>query len=291
MIQELRCRTILNDPEMLRDDNLYPMTARGVTVSPNQDEEAVRLPEEEINYANDDLDSVFGSGSEAASPILSPVDVHTDASISRPRDAARTHSGDGPAPRVRRKSTEISDVPRLREKHETEGYRDGVTEGKAKFIQNGFDEGYTLGAVLGLRIGEILGLLEGLAGAYGSGSEMDKLWAEAKDELKAEKVFSKDYWDEEGIWKWNVPGETQDGQIVFEDVVKAHPLVKKWEDVVDVEIKKCGVDLEVWAGEEGIVDEDTVARRKGVKPVGDLKEEVTPAAPKILGVQREKLSW
>ncbi|KZF20432.1 hypothetical protein L228DRAFT_240952 [Xylona heveae TC161] len=55
-----------------------------------------------------------------------------------------------------------SDIPRLRSVHSTAGYRDGIAFAKNEYIQAGFDEGYALGAVIGLRIGWILGALEGL---------------------------------------------------------------------------------------------------------------------------------
>ena len=256
---------------MLRDDNLYPMAARNITLSPTDqsDEADMDGHREEVNYANDDLDSIFGS--EPSSPILGPVDT---SSLISPSHHTRT--------------AEISDIPRLREKHETEGYRDGVTEGKARHMQEGFDEGYTLGAVLGLRVGKVLGLLEGIASAVGD----EKMSNEAKADLSAEKVFGKEYWDEEGIWRWKVDGEGEgDAEVVFEDVVAQHPLVKKWEGIVGEEVKRLGIDLKVWEGEDGHDIDEGVLKKKGAKPSGDIKEEVTPAAGKILGVQREKLSW
>lgn len=237
----------------------------------------------DINYANDDLDSIFGS--EPSSPILSP----TDTSLTSPPSHTPL-----PLTTSRPRTSEISDIPRLREKHETEGYRDGVTIGKATHIQSGFDEGYTLGAVLGLRIGKILGLLEGIAGAVGD-EDTRKRWEDAKGELSAEKVFGKEFWDEEGIWKWSVPGEREGegegGEVVFEDVVGAHPLVGKWEGIVEGEVKRWGVDMSVWEGEDGVDLGEEVGKKRGAKPTGDVKEEVVPAAGKILGVQREKLSW
>ncbi|KAG4433081.1 hypothetical protein IFR05_011447, partial [Cadophora sp. M221] len=88
-----------------------------------------------VSYTNDDFDDVFGSA--PSSPSLLPHQPTTG-------------------------NLEPSDIPRLREKHETEGYRDGVTKGKGESVQAGFDEGYGLGAVLGLKIGKILGILEGV---------------------------------------------------------------------------------------------------------------------------------
>ncbi|KAI9879206.1 MAG: Essential protein Yae1, N terminal, partial [Pleopsidium flavum] len=61
-----------------------------------------------------------------------------------------------------------SDIPHLRSTHSTAGYRDGIAASKEQYIQSGFDEGYALGAVLGLRVGWILGVLEGLYAALTS---------------------------------------------------------------------------------------------------------------------------
>ncbi|KAK8907766.1 hypothetical protein QC760_003649 [Botrytis cinerea] len=93
------------------------------------------MPQSESTPHNDDFDDVFGS--EPGSPTLDGRDM---------RDGDMFGVG----------NTEISDIPRLKEKHETEGYRDGVTKGKSESVQKGFDEGYGLGAVLGLRIGKII---------------------------------------------------------------------------------------------------------------------------------------
>src|ERR1700722_20273246 len=100
-------------------------------------------------------------------------------------------------------NTEWSDIPRLREKHETEGYRDGVTKGKAVSVQRGFDEGYGLGAVLGLRVGKIVGLLEGICAAIRSArsntedrwevelERLESLLGSARLDLKTESVFGR----------------------------------------------------------------------------------------------------
>lgn len=59
-------------------------------------------------------------------------------------------------------SNNVSDVPRLRSVHVTAGYRDGIADGKTRSVQAGFDEGYSLGAVMGLNVGWIMGILDGL---------------------------------------------------------------------------------------------------------------------------------
>lgn len=185
---------------------------------------------------NDDLDDIFGS--EPGSPSNNFI----------ARDGG---------------NTEWSDIPRLKEKHETEGYRDGVTKGKAESIQKGFDGGYGLGAVLGLRVGKILGLLEGISaalnGAMGGQSgdhfkteseRVVNLLSIAKSDLKTESVFGKEYFDADGIWKFPVKTEGEEEEVVFPDVADSHPLIKKWEDAISEEVRRWGLDLRIMENEE-----------------------------------------
>jgi Essential protein Yae1, N terminal len=55
----------------------------------------------------------------------------------------------------------------------TTGYREGLSIGKARVIQDAFDKGYPLGVELGLRVGEVLGVLEGVVGALKVGVKGD----------------------------------------------------------------------------------------------------------------------
>ena len=61
----------------------------------------------------------------------------------------------------------LSDLPSLRRQHMTEGYREGLAQGKAKVMQSGFDDGYPIGVMIGLRAGRVLGVLEGCVAAKG----------------------------------------------------------------------------------------------------------------------------
>jgi hypothetical protein len=164
-------------------------------------------------------------------------------------------------------NTEWSDIPRLKEKHETEGYRDGVTKGKAESVQGGFDEGYGLGAVIGLRVGKILGLLEGIYAAVRSsgsidtgdewkveGESLESLLGLARAELKTESVFGREYFGEDGIWRFAVEGEGEEREVVFPDIAGSHPLIKKWEDVIAEEVRKWNLDLTIMENEQ---EEDT----------------------------------
>jgi hypothetical protein len=265
---------------MLRDDDAFsiPMDTGVYTAA---GEEVIV----ERTYANDDLDDVFGS--EPSSPTFEP---HEDS----------WHKARG--------NVEYSDIPRLKEKHETEGYRDGVTKGKAESVQAGFDEGYGLGAVLGLRIGKILGLLEGICGALRSGEEwkeesarVEGLLDEAKKELSTGSVFEREWWGEDGIWKFEVEGEGEGKEVTFPDVAGAHPLVRKWEGVIEKEVERWGLDLGIMEGEHehehGEELEDgaapkiaAVKRDVGSKEVA-AEPVASPAAAKILGVPKKDLSW
>jgi len=148
-----------------------------------------------------------------------------------------------------------SDIPRLQQEHETAGYRDGITAAKATSVQAGFDEGYGLGATIGLRAGELLGVLEGLVNAVSADRRdpLRRLWDQARGELSVQAVFGKEYWSEDGTWSYAVQGEERDGEAVFTDVAAAHPLLKKWDTVVRAEAARFGVDWDVLKEE---VEED-----------------------------------
>ncbi|OAL40084.1 hypothetical protein AYO20_00502 [Fonsecaea nubica] len=72
--------------------------------------------------------------------------------------------GQGGAAGIRREVI-LSDVPSLRRQHMTDGYREGLSVGKARVMQSGFDAGYPLGVEVGLRVGKVLGILEGVVSA------------------------------------------------------------------------------------------------------------------------------
>jgi hypothetical protein len=262
---------------MFRDEDQFPVYTN--TVMEVHSDEVTQL---EQRYANDDFDDVFGSA--PPSPTLSDEDTHTN------------HDD-----RIRSGNLEPSDIPRLKEKHETEGYRDGVTKGKAESVQKGFDEGYSLGAVLGLKIGKILGLLEGLHAALkGGGVEhkeearrLEILWAEAKEELGTRSVFGTEWWGEDGVWKFEVPGEGDGKEVLFPDVAGAHPLVVKWEKVVDEEVKKWGLDLDIMEGDQEETHIEGEKSTQGQSKNNHTAEvsENTEGLAKIMGIAKKDLNW
>lgn len=188
----------------------------------------------------DPLDDVFGSDDGDDSPVFDE---------DRDEPASQTHIIRQDAVSQRHPS----DMHRLQQEHTTAGYRDGVTEAKADSVQAGFDEGYGLGATVGLKVGQLLGLMEGIAGALGSDPTSESeaasavaLLASARAELDVRKVFSEVYWNVDGTWKYDVvpasgEGEGQDDAVLFSDVAEAHPLVKKWTAAVQKQTQRWGL--------------------------------------------------
>jgi len=75
----------------------------------------------------------------------------------------------------------------------------------------------------------------------------------AREELKTESVFETEYWGGDGIWKFEVEREDEEGQeVTFENVVNAHPLIRKWETIVEEETSVLGVDLEIAEKEDAV---------------------------------------
>lgn len=124
-----------------------------------------------------------------------------------------------------------------------------------------------MGAVIGSRVGLVLGLLEGIVNAVPDNKEMEKLLVDARRELDVLSVFGRDYWNEEGVWRYEVREE--DGEdVLFKDVAMAHPLLSKWEGLVREVTARWGVDLDV-LGEEG---EQAGQEREGKQVKREVKD-------------------
>jgi hypothetical protein len=76
----------------------------------------------------------------------------------------------------------VLDAYRMRREHITAGYRDGVSDGREALAQSGFDEAFPLGSHIGVRAGEIRGLINALCDAIGTCSEF--VMGERKSELR-----------------------------------------------------------------------------------------------------------
>jgi hypothetical protein len=187
---------------------------------------------------NDDnnLDDIWGSAPSSSTSETFPSDAY--------------HVGNEP-----------SDIPRLRSEHSTSGYRDGLSTAKNTTIQEGFDEGYSLGAVMGLEVGIVLGLLEGIRNAVRSIGDHDvsdhermmTLLEAARRELRMEEVFGKDWWSEDGTWRYEISGEGVEemGDFTFKEVVDSHPVIRKWKGVVNGEAERWRLDLITMERAEG----------------------------------------
>lgn len=184
---------------------------------------------------------------------------------------------------------ELSELPRLQREHATNGYRDGVTAAKATSIQAGFDEGFKLGATFGAVVGRLLGVLAGLEEAVAAAAdaqhkaELCAVAERAKKELCMERIFAAEYWNGDGTWKYDVvvgEGKT-DEDLVFEDVVREHPLVKRWQKEVDAVMERWGVSWEIPGreGDEGRVAEDEETKTEKKLPVRNVAPPTKSKSP------------
>ncbi|KAI1320438.1 hypothetical protein F5Y16DRAFT_389917 [Xylariaceae sp. FL0255] len=146
------------------------------------------------------------------------------------------------------------DSRRLQSQHTTTGYREGITAGKAVSIQPGFDQGYPLGASLGLRAGQLLGHLESIATALAGTSHhdhIDRLVSEAAAELSPERLFTPEYWAPDGTCTYPI--------VQGAGLAGSHPFIRKWSQVVDGEARrwKIDLDLSILSAEESLSQKET----------------------------------
>ncbi|KAF2486021.1 hypothetical protein BDY17DRAFT_238911, partial [Neohortaea acidophila] len=158
------------------------------------------------------------------------------------------------ADRTVHQPTDPSDIPRLRSTHVTNGYREGISASKSTHIQEGFDEGYALGAELGLRVGWCMGVLRGVLHAVSSShsntsatpsvpaaenakltssitrESVQQIIQDAEEALTIQALFGKDFFGEDGIWLYDVPGQESgdEGSVTFALIADAHPLLTRW---------------------------------------------------------------
>lgn len=171
-----------------------------------------------------------------------------------------------------------SDMRRLQTEHTTAGYREGISAAKDSSIQSGFDEGFSLGATIGLRAGQLLGTLEGIFDAVkGQTSEAalaaEKLLTEAREELSTSGIFSPEYWAPDGNWTFEVKA-AEGEDVLFPDVANAHPLIRKWSDIVDEHVS-------LWKINQSILDDEAGPRLDAVANE-PLVSSPPPAAKKPL---------
>lgn len=193
-------------------------------------------------------DDIFGSAPN--SPTLSPSEENENNDIQIPTHLLSTAN------------SERSDIPRLRSVHVTSGYRDGISVSKAEHVQHGFDEGFSLGAVIGMEAGFLLGMLEGVVRAIQSSASIDTQikqdviakFVTAREELGLQSLFGREWFGEDGIWKFEVKGQEEE-EVTFRDVADAHPLIEKWTLEVEGLKKKFGIVIQARERPEGDDDE------------------------------------
>ncbi|KAI0201804.1 hypothetical protein F4808DRAFT_450130 [Astrocystis sublimbata] len=166
------------------------------------------------------------------------------------------------------------DSQRLRSQHNTVGYREGITAGKAGSIQAGFDQGFALGANIGMKAGQLLGLLEGIRAALSEAGPADEavriegLLAQATAQLNPESLFTPEFWASDGTWTYPVVPSHEGGEITYPDVADQHPLISKWSLVVCREADRWQVDqaLPILEKNETSTQEDDRAPEIAPKP-------------------------
>jgi hypothetical protein len=218
----------------------------------------------DLAYESPDLFMTFAPGADTEHherPETPPIDPLDDVFGSAPSSPALPVGGNE-ADQVLTQLQHPSDIPRLRSIHVTNGYREGIAASKEQHLQIGFDEGYSLGAEIGLKAGWCMGVLDGLTntvrsehanenGEHGEclGEEdLRALMNEAKEDLRMENLCGRDYIGEDGIWLYPIPGLDDvtlgfGGDVAFDQVAAAHPIIAKWVAKVMEVSQKLSLDL------------------------------------------------
>jgi hypothetical protein len=184
---------------------------------------AVHEPE---TRASDSLDDVFGGDSD---------DEYDDQSQLSNRFTDAEH-----------RNQDISEVPRLRSTHTTNGYREGLSTGKEQYLQEGFDEGYSLGAEIGAAAGRLIGILEALVVAIHDVSvqaEVVQKLEGARTDLSVKNLYAPEYFGaEDGIWRYTISDEGENEEdVTFRVVASRHPLIVRWSAVVNGLLEEYGL--------------------------------------------------
>lgn len=150
----------------------------------------------------------------------------------------------------------LSDLPSIQRQHTTDGYRAGLSAGKEDptVAQAGFDQGYPLGVLLGMRSGYLIGALNELTKM---GIVQGKVLGEAEEELEVTQLLKEmgdklgkgivEELQEEG---GSVPSEVKDSDdaartwsIVNATWIDELPTIKRWSGLVADAGKKLGINL------------------------------------------------
>ncbi|KAF2275053.1 uncharacterized protein EI97DRAFT_86263 [Westerdykella ornata] len=187
------------------------------------------------------LDDIYGSA--PSSPVLSP---HAQEYSHHTSTHLQTHEI-------------LSDLPSRQRALDTDAYREGLSNSKGQYVQEGFDEGYALGANLGQRVGYILGVFEGMAMALRGNKEENQAlyrqakgwWESAQRELAIQELLGQKWVDGEGIWRWEVRASEEGEEPTLREVAEQHPCVRRWMGRVEEVAREWGVDLRASEGGGG----------------------------------------
>ena len=80
--------------------------------------------------------------------------------------------------------------------------------------------------------------------------EIQGILKKARVELDLRMVFGKEFWCGDGTWAYEVVGDAGEGDVTFEEVAGAHPLVRRWEERLRELMEKWVVDIGRVKGEE-----------------------------------------
>lgn len=135
-------------------------------------------------------------------------------------DENQDPSQDATTPRVN--NDMLSDLPTVKRQHMTDGYREGLSIGKAKVMQQGFDAGYPIGVAIAMRVGKVLGCIEGVLAAKDLSDEsrvvVRKLLDRARQEL-AITALLKDMNDQDIAGFESVPSSIENVLLKWEGEV------------------------------------------------------------------------
>ncbi|KAI5801686.1 hypothetical protein DFH27DRAFT_622993 [Peziza echinospora] len=219
---------------------------------------------------------------ESPSGAVLHDDIFSDSPPSSPRLSGSTPSTTTTTTSSTSTSNRSHSLPpdlfKLKSTHNTQGYLAGLTSTKPVYIQAGFDEGYKFGGKLGMVVGWVRGVGEGLLAVRPGERRMREAVGEMERELSVERVFAGEFVDGEGRARWAVgtwegaeKGEKVGGEGEEEEdvdlLVQSHPLVRKWVERMVGLAREVGLDVVGGGGSGGESGDGEAAQGSGVKSV------------------------
>jgi hypothetical protein len=224
------------------------------------------------NHPFNDLDDIFGS-TPSSPTALSPPSPSAAQSHNGGDHSSSTHPSDVPRLRSTHVTNGYREgIATSKERFIQEGFDEGYSlggeigrvVGRILGILEGMSRSpLSQASVVEREIGEEDG--EGKTEEVERGvkeGEVEDLLKAAREELSLVNIFGRQFFGEDGVWIYHVPsssssataerdgsaqekkgiekegeegqkGAEEESDVTFEDVARAHPLVRKWADVVD----------------------------------------------------------